>query len=124
MVSMGKVFSGARLLTVTDDGFGKLSDIGSYPLQKRGGKGVIAQRVNSKTGKVIAAMLIHPKRHLFIITAKGIVIRIDIDNEIPLQGRATQGVHLNRLDEDDKVASIASSSVVEEEIEEEKTPAK
>jgi DNA gyrase subunit A len=59
-------------------------------------------------------MMIHPHQHLFIITAKGIMIRIAIDEEIPLQGRDTQGVHLNRLDEDDKVASIACSEVGEE----------
>jgi DNA gyrase subunit A len=114
LVSMGKVFPAAKLLTVTENGFGKLSKVENYPLQQRGGKGVISQKINSKTARLISAMMIHPHQHLFIITAKGIMIRISIDEEIPLQGRDTQGVHLNRLDEDDKVASIACSEVGEE----------
>ena len=107
MVGMSKVFSEARLLTVTENGFGKLSRVNNYPLQNRGGKGVIAHKVNEKTGKVIAAMTVPASQNLIIITAKGIVIRISIDDEVPVQGRPTQGVHLNRLDEDDKVASIS-----------------
>ncbi len=114
LVSMNKVFPAARMLTVTENGFGKLSNVDNYPLQQRGGKGVISHKVNSKTGRLIAAMITRPKQHLFIITGKGIVIRIPIDEEVPLQGRDTQGVHLNRLDEDDKVASIACSDVLED----------
>jgi DNA gyrase subunit A len=124
LVAMGKEFPGARLVTVTENGFGKLSNVENYPTQLRGGKGVISQKVNDKTGRVIAAMLVQPERHLFIVSEKGIVIRIEIDKEIPLQGRATQGVHLNRLDEDDRVSSIASSGVIEEDLPEEKSPDK
>ena len=114
LVSMGKVFPGAKLLTVTENGFGKLSKVENYPLQQRGGKGVISQKVNYKTGKLISAMMIRADQHLFIVTSNGIMIRIAIDAEIPQQGRDTQGVHLNRLDEDDKVASIACSDVGED----------
>jgi DNA gyrase subunit A len=121
LVGMSLVFANAKLLTVTESGFGKLSKVESYPSQKRGGKGVIAHKVNSKTGKVIEAVLVPPSQHLFIITAKGIVIRISVDDEVPLHGRDTQGVHLNRLDEDDRVVSVAYTGQIEEiEIEEEK----
>jgi DNA gyrase subunit A len=107
VVGMSKIFTDARLLTVTERGFGKLSRPINYPLQNRGGKGVIAHKVNDKTGKVIAAMTVPLAQNLIIITVKGIVIRISIDDEVPVQGRATQGVHLNRLDLDDSVASIS-----------------
>jgi len=107
VMSMSKVFHEARLLTVTESGFGKLSRVENYPLQNRGGKGVIAHKVNDKTGKVIAAMTIPSSQNLIIISAKGIVIRISVDDEVPIQGRVTQGVHLNRLDPDDRVASIS-----------------
>jgi DNA gyrase subunit A len=117
LVSMSRVFPEARLLTVTEDGFGKLSKAAAYPLQKRGGKGVLSHKVTPKTGKVIAAEIVNPAQNLIIITVKGIVIRIDIDGEVPLQGRATQGVHLNRLDQDDKVASIALVGREEEQVE-------
>lgn len=122
MVAMGKIYSDRKLLTVTENGFGKLSKPDSYPLQKRGGKGVISQTVNVKTGKVISAMMVPANSHLFIVTAKGILIRISIDDEVPLQGRATMGVHLNKLDEEDSVASIAYSGVIEELLEENPQP--
>jgi DNA gyrase subunit A len=104
---MGAIFREAALLTVTEKGFGKRSRARNFPLYSRGGKGVIAHRVNEKTGKVIAAKLVPPKQHIIIISANGIVIRIPIDEEVSLQGRATQGVRLKRLEQDDSVASIA-----------------
>jgi DNA gyrase subunit A len=122
LVSMSKIYSDWKLLTVTENGFGKLSKTDSYPLQKRGGKGVISQTVNVKTGKVISAMMVPASSHLFIVTANGILIRISIDDEVPLQGRATMGVHLNKLDEDDSVASIAYSGAIEELLEETSQP--
>ena len=107
VVAMSTVFPGAHLLTVTENGFGKRTRVTSYSLQTRGGKGIRAHRVNEKTGKVIAAKLVPPDQHVIIISTKGIVIRIPVDEEVSLQGRDTQGVHLNKLDRDDKVASIA-----------------
>ena len=107
VVSMSKIFTEARLLTVSESGFGKLTKVDNFPLQNRGGKGVIANKVNEKTGNLIAAMTIPPAQNLIIISEKGIVIRISVDDEVPVMGRATQGVHLNRLDPDDRVASIS-----------------
>ncbi len=107
LISMNRVFSGAHVLTVTENGFGKMCKTDNYPRQTRGGKGVIAHKVNERTGLVIAAKLVPPSQNLIIITGKGIVIRISVDGVIPIHGRATQGVHLNRLEEDDKVASIS-----------------
>ncbi len=117
LVGMGSVFPNAHILTVTEDGFGKLSRIDSYPVQARGGKGLRAHKVTDKTGQVIAGAVVPANQHLIIITAKGIVIRISVDDEIPLQGRATQGVHLNRLEEDDRVTSVAflNEPIIEEE---------
>jgi DNA gyrase subunit A len=107
LVAMGAVFRDADLLTVTEDGFGKRSRVRNFPVYSRGGKGVIAHRVSEKTGKVIAANLVPRNQHIIIVSAKGIVIRISVDEEVSLQGRATQGVHLKKLEEDDSVVSIA-----------------
>jgi DNA gyrase subunit A len=107
LVAMGAVFREANLLTVTETGYGKRTRVRNFPLYSRGGKGVIAHRVNEKTGKVMAAKLVPPNQHVIIISAKGIVIRIPVDEEVSLQGRATQGVHLKRLEQDDRVVSIA-----------------
>jgi DNA gyrase subunit A len=107
VVAMGAIFTDANLLTVTEKGFGKRSRARNFPLQARGGKGVYAHKVTEKTGKVITASLVPPKQHVIIISAKGIVIRISADEEVSLQGRDTQGVHLKRLEEDDSVVSFA-----------------
>jgi DNA gyrase subunit A len=115
VVGMSRVFTDARLLTVTEKGFGKLSRVVNYPIQARGGKGVRSHKVNEHTGKVIAANLVPQDQHLIIITEKGIVIRISVDGVIPLQGRDTQGVHLNRLEADDKVASLSFIDTGEDE---------
>jgi DNA gyrase subunit A len=106
LVAMGAIFRDASLLTVTEKGFGKRSRAKNFPLQARGGKGVYAHRVTDKTGKVIAAKLIPPKQHVIIVSAGGIVIRISVDDEVSLQGRDTQGVHLKTLEEHDSVVSI------------------
>jgi DNA gyrase subunit A len=70
VVGMSKVFTEARLLTVTEKGFGKLSRPANYPLQNRGGKGVIAHKVNEKTGRVIAAMTVPLSQNLIIISKR------------------------------------------------------
>ncbi len=106
LVAMGAIFRDASLLTVTEKGFGKRSWAKNFPFQARGGKGVYAHKVTDKTGKVIAAKLIPPKQHVIIVSAGGIIIRISIDEEVSLQGRDTQGVHLKTLDEHDSVVSI------------------
>jgi DNA gyrase subunit A len=107
MVAMNKVFGDAILLTVTVNGYGKRTRVRNFPLQARGGKGVIAHKVNDKTKKVIAAMLVPPGQHLIIVTSNGIIVRVPVDEEISLVGRDTQGVRVNRLEPDDSVASIA-----------------
>jgi DNA gyrase subunit A len=106
---MGAVFRDANLLTVTEKGFGKRSRARNFPLQAWGGKGVYAHKVTEKTGKVIAAKLVPPDQHLIIISANGKFIRISVDEEVSLLGRATQGVRLRKFEEaeDDSVVSIA-----------------
>jgi DNA gyrase subunit A len=104
---MGVISPNAQLLTVTEMGFGKRTWERNYPLQARGGRGVRAHKVTEKTGNVVAAKLIPPSQQLMIISSEGIIVRIPIDEEIPLHGRATQGVHLKKLDPGDRVAAVA-----------------
>ncbi len=107
LVDMARVFPDANLLTVTDNGYGKRSRAKNFPLQARGGKGVIAHKVNEKTGKVMSVKLVPPGQHVIIISANGIIIRVPVDEEIRVLGRDTQGVRVNKLDPDDRVVSIA-----------------
>ena len=105
-IGMGVATSNIKLLTVTENGYGKFTTISNYPLQGRGGKGVKTHKVNEKTGDVIAALFVSDSHNVIIASAKGVVIRIS-DEDIPLRGRSTQGVHLKKLSEDDKVISVA-----------------
>ncbi|RMD77077.1 DNA gyrase subunit A [Candidatus Dojkabacteria bacterium] len=96
-------------LTITENGFGKLTNIENYPTQRRGGSGVFTSKINSKTGNLVAAMLIDgnvDKKELMIVSRCGQAIRIEVGN-IPINAsRLTLGVILMRLKEGDKVSAV------------------
>jgi len=93
------------LLVLTENGYGKRTEIKDYRIQGRGGSGIKTGNVTSKTGSIIAAKVISDEEDLIVISRKGQVIRTII-NQIPKLSRATQGVRVMRLDEGDKVASV------------------
>ncbi|MGK5091351.1 DNA gyrase subunit A [Deltaproteobacteria bacterium TL4] len=104
------------LLTVTENGYGKRTEIKDYPLAKhRGNYGVKNINTTKKTGLVVGSLEVEDGYQLFIITQTGKLIRIPIHN-ISIIGRVTQGNRLIRLDEDERV--IAFSPVLEEDSEE------
>ncbi|MCG2688216.1 DNA gyrase subunit A [Candidatus Parcubacteria bacterium] len=94
------------LLVVTENGYGKRTEIKDYRLQGRGGSGIKTGKITSKTGAIISARIIDDEEDLIIISRKGQVIRVVI-KQIPKMSRATQGVRIMRLDDGDKVASAA-----------------
>ncbi len=93
-----------RILAVTENGFGKRTDVEEYRLQSRGGKGVKNMAVTERIGKVKTIQLVDDSSELMVISQYGKIIRIDTKS-IRAAGRATQGVRLLNLDEDDKVAA-------------------
>ncbi|MGC9049043.1 MAG: DNA gyrase subunit A [Patescibacteria group bacterium] len=103
----------SQLLVVMENGFGKMTPIKDYRLQKRGGGGIKTAKVTEKTGKVIAAMVIdernlaeHIRGDLLIVSQVGQVIRLPLKS-IKISGRATQGIKLMRFKKiEDKVASV------------------
>jgi DNA gyrase subunit A len=93
------------LLVVMENGYGKKTDIKEYRLQKRGGTGIKTANITSKTGEIIySTILIGGEEDLIVISQKGHVIRTNISS-IPKLSRATQGVRIMKLDDNDKVAS-------------------
>jgi DNA gyrase subunit A len=96
----------ATLLVATEKGGGKRSRIEDYRLQRRGGKGVINIRISERTGRVIAIKEVLPDDELVLVTRNGVVNRQQVD-EIRVIGRATQGVRLMALDENDLVVDVA-----------------
>jgi DNA gyrase subunit A len=95
----------ANLLVVSEKGYGKRSSIDDYRVTKRGGKGVKTINVTDKTGKLVAIKEVTDKDELMIINRSGITIRIEVE-ELRVMGRATQGVRLIKLNEDDHISSV------------------
>ena len=95
-----------QMLTVSEKGLGKRSQIHDYRLSNRGGTGVITLKVTEKTGELISLQSVRDDEELLIITKGGIVIRQRIDT-IRETGRTAQGVKLINLDNDDSVAAVA-----------------
>ena len=94
------------ILTITGKGYGKRSDIGSYRLTNRAGKGVINLKVMAKNGEVITSQSVTNQDSVILTTAKGMVIRIAV-KALRVMGRATQGVRIVKLREGDKVTDMS-----------------
>jgi DNA gyrase subunit A len=93
-----------RILSVTENGFGKRTDVEEYRLQSRGGKGVINVKTTARNGKVVGINLVDDTSEIIVISQYGKIIRIDTTT-IREAGRSTQGVKLLNLEEGDKVAA-------------------
>ncbi len=92
------------ILSVTENGFGKRTDVDEYRLQSRGGKGVINVKTTARNGKVSSIQLVDDTSELVVISQYGKIIRIDTKT-VRAAGRSTQGVKLLFLEEEDKVAA-------------------
>ncbi len=106
VIGMVVVRRSTSLLSVTENGFGKRSNIADYRLTNRGGKGVINMRTTSRNGKVVTIKEVVDDDELMIISQKGIIIRQPL-KQIKIIGRATQGVKLINLDAGDRVVDVA-----------------
>jgi len=94
------------VVSITENGFGKRTDLEEYRLQGRSGSGIIASKLTKKTGKLVALKLAEETDDLVMIAANGITIRIKT-GEIPVMGRNTQGVTLMKTNKLGQVASVA-----------------
>jgi DNA gyrase subunit A len=112
---MEVVKPGGTLLTVTERGFGKRTELEEYRLTGRGGLGVIDIQASDRNGSVVGFAYVQAGDELLVITQQGMILRLPTD-DVRLTGRATQGVKLIDLEEADKVVSIAR--LVEKEDEE------
>lgn len=94
------------LLAITENGFGKRTEVSEYRVQIRAGKGVITYKTTPKTGKVVGIKVVNEEDEIMLITDSGVVIRLEVQN-ISILGRSTQGVTLMRTTDGGKVVSIA-----------------
>lgn len=106
----------STILTITERGYGKRTVLDEYPLQRRGGKGVVTIKTNERNGMLVGIRVVDDTNELMMITDKGQVLRTRVE-QISTYGRNTQGVRVMSLDDDELVVSIAAL-VAEEEDEE------
>jgi DNA gyrase subunit A len=106
VVAMEAVAGAPALLTVTENGFGKRTQIDEYPLQRRGGKGVITIKTTERNGPVVGALLVAEDDEVMLISDQGKIIRMKIE-DIRVIGRNTQGVTLIGLDDGERLVGVA-----------------
>ncbi len=105
MICIDKNDKSQTVMVVSEKGYGKRSDLQEYRITARGGKGVKTISVTEKTGKLIAIKKVNEDNDLMIINKSGITIRMEV-KEISIQGRATQGVRLIKLKDNDEIAAV------------------
>ena len=103
----------ATLLAITENGFGKRTELDEYRVQNRGGKGVITYKITPKTGNIVGIRVTNEEDDAMLITNSGTIIRIKV-KDVSILGRATQGVTLMRTSENEKVVSIETLAPEEE----------
>ena len=106
VVAMTVVRPGATLLTVTENGYGKRTALGEYRVQSRGGVGIISIQASERNGRVAGVACVDGDDEVLLITQQGKVLRMVARDARPI-GRATQGVRLIGIGEDDRVVSVA-----------------
>ena len=106
VVAMTVVRPDATLLTVTENGYGKRTELGEYRVQSRGGVGIISIQASERNGRVVGVACIDAGDEVLLITQQGKVLRMVARDARPI-GRAIQGVRLIGIDADDRVVSVA-----------------
>lgn len=117
VVDMAVVQDGFEVLTISENGYGKRSELDDYRLQSRAGKGIKAGVFNAKTGKLVNLKLINPEDDVMIIADNGIIIRMRA-KEVSKIGRDTQGVRMMKLKNEGKVVCVSLAQPEEEIIDE------
>jgi len=112
IVAMQMNTQGEHLLTVSENGYGKRTEMDEFKVQHRGGKGVKCYNIMEKTGNLVGAKAVNPGQEIMIITNAGIIIRITVD-DISILGRITSGVKLINMDTEHDI-HVASFTKVKE----------
>ena len=114
VIGMVVVRREGTLLTISEKGYGKRTNIGDYRAQTRGGKGIITMKVTDKTGYLVTVLEVVDNEDIILITEKGVVIRQNI-GKINVIGRNTQGVKLMQVNSEDKISDVAKIVLDDEE---------
>ncbi len=109
LLAMNVLSDGADVLIATEGGYAKRTPADQYPVQGRGGQGVLTAKIVSARGKLVGAVMVSPEDEVFAITSAGGVIRTSA-GEIKQSGRQTMGVRLMNLSEGDSVVALARNA--------------
>jgi DNA gyrase subunit A len=109
LLAMNVVSDGADVLIATEGGYAKRTPADQYPVQGRGGQGVLTAKIVSARGKLVGAVMVSPEDEVFAITSAGGVIRTSA-GEIKQSGRQTMGVRLMNLSDGDSVVALARNA--------------
>src|SRR3954453_12608592 len=112
VVGMEAVKPGGSLLTVTEHGYGKRTDLEEYRVQSRGGVGIINIDTSDRNGQVVGVAYVESGDEILLITQQGMILRMQTDG-VRAIGRATQGVRLIDIEDDDRVVAVAKLDVDE-----------
>ena len=109
VTDMVVIKEGYDVLTISENGFGKISDVSDYRLQARAGKGIKAGVFNKKTGNLVNLKLVAPDEDIMLIADNGVIIRVQA-NEISKIGRDTLGVRIMKFKDEAKVVCVATTA--------------
>jgi DNA gyrase subunit A len=102
------------VLTATENGYGKRTAIEDFPVQGRGGQGVIAIQTTERNGRTVGAVLVGEGDEIMLISSNGTLVRTPVD-DISIQGRNTQGVRLIRVEEGQRLVGVARIEPMDDE---------
>ena len=106
IVDMTIIKPNTQIITISENGYGKRSDVSEYRLQSRGGKGIKAGNFNEKTGNLVSLKQSIEEDDILLIADNGVIIRTPI-SQISSLSRASQGVKVMKLKKDNKIVSVA-----------------
>ncbi|MFC7591309.1 DNA gyrase subunit A [Nonomuraea antimicrobica] len=109
LLAMNRIADGQDVLIATEGGYAKRTPVEQYPVQGRGGRGVLTAKIVTSRGKLVGAVMVNPEDEVFAITSAGGVIRTSA-GEIKQSGRQTMGVRLMNLAEGDSVVALARNA--------------
>ncbi len=101
------------ILTATENGYGKRTSVEDFPVQGRGGQGVIAIQTTERNGKTVGALQVADEDEVMLISSNGTLVRTGVD-DISIMGRNTQGVRLIRVEEGQRLVGLAKIEAVDE----------
>ena len=104
-VTSAIVLGEGLILTVSENGYGKLTDVAEFPLHGRGGQGVIALQTSERNGQLVGALQVAAEDEVMLISSSGTLVRVPVA-EISVQGRNTQGVRIMKVDADETMVGV------------------